>query len=306
MPRQLVADAVLPRALALRQSGSQLVSMIGGPVGGALVALAGFAAASLTDSISFAVVLVALIAIKPRFAPPAAPRRNILRESADGVRVALTTPGLGAVLLLVAGVAGFILPATSLLVPLITRQHHWTVTVAGVIVGAQAAGVIAVALLVARRGSAPRPGLAAALGLTMIAAGELAIGLSHFRVQAVAGAAVMGLGTGVFVCNLGPVLMGTSPRSHLARVQALLSLAQSGAVLVFYNLLGAIAHTDSATGAMLTCAAVVLACALAAVLAPPIRRIGPPGPPVTQLAPDTASSERLTRLGNSDEAERMA
>jgi hypothetical protein len=30
MPRQLVDDACLPRALALRQSGSQLTSMIGG------------------------------------------------------------------------------------------------------------------------------------------------------------------------------------------------------------------------------------------------------------------------------------
>jgi hypothetical protein len=276
MPRQLVADAILPRALALRQSGSQLVSMIGGPVGGALVAFAGFAAASLTDSISFGVVLIVLIAIKPRFAPPIAPRRNILRESADGIRVALKTPGLGAVLLLVAGVAGFVLPATSLLVPLIARQHHWTVAVAGVIVGAQAAGVMVVALLVARRGSAPRPGLAAALGLAMIAAGELTLGLSPYRALAVGGAFVMGLGTGTFVCNLGPVLMGTSPRSHLARVQALLSLAQSGAVLAFYNLLGEIAHTDSATGAMVTCALVVLACALAAVLAPPIRRIRPP------------------------------
>jgi len=276
MPRQLVADSALSRALALKQSGTQLVSMIGGPVGGALVAFAGFAAASLTDSVSFAVVLVALIAIKPRFAPPAAPRRNILRESADGIRVALKTPGLGAVLLLVAGVAGFVLPATSLLVPLIARQHHWTVAVAGVIVGGQAAGAIAVALLVTRRGSAPRPGLAAALGLTVIAAGELALGLAPFRALAVGGAVVMGLGTGTFVCNLGSVLMGASPRSHLARVQALLSLAQSGAVLVFYNLLGAIAHADSATGAMVTCAFVVLACALAAVLAPPIRRIGPP------------------------------
>jgi hypothetical protein len=278
MPRQLVADSALPRALALRQSGSQLVSMIGGPAGGALVAFAGFAAASLTDSVSFGMVLIALIAIKPRFAPPAAPRRNIWRESADGIRVALKTPGLGAVLLLVAGVAGVVLPATSLLVPLIARQHHWTVAVAGVIVGGQAAGVIVVALLVARRGSGPRPGLAAALGLTMIAAGELTLGLSPFRVLAVGGAVVMGLGTGTLVCHLGPVLMGTAPRSHLARVQALLSLAQSGAVLLLYNLLGAIAHADSATGAMVTCAVVVLACALAAVLAPPIRRIRPPGP----------------------------
>ena len=51
---------------------------------------------------------------------------------------------------------------------------------------------------------------------------------------------------GCLACNLGPVLMGTSPRSHLARVQALLSLAQSGAVLLLCNLLGAIAHTITA------------------------------------------------------------
>jgi MFS family permease len=292
MPRQLVADAILPRALALRQSGSQVVSMIGGPVGGALVALAGFAAASLTDSISFAVVLMVLVAVRPRFAPPAAPRRNLLRESADGIRVALRTPGLGVALLLVAAVAGFVIPATELLVPLITRQHHWTVAVAGVIVGGQAAGTIVVALLVARHGAAPRPGLAAALGLTLISAGELVLGLSPFRVLTIGGAVVMGLGTGIFVCNLGPVLMGTSPRSHLARVQALLSLAQSGAVLVFYNLLGAVAHADSATGAMMTCAFVVLACALAAVLAPPIRRIGPPGPPPPQPTAESVGADK--------------
>jgi hypothetical protein len=68
----------------------------------------------------------------------------------------------------------------------------------------------------------------------------------------------MGVGTGTFVCNLGPVLMGSSPRSHLARLQALLSLAQSGAVLIFYNLLGAIAHADSATSAMVTCSFAVM------------------------------------------------
>jgi len=277
MPRQLVPDASLPRALALRQSGSQLVSMIGGPAGGALVALAGFAAASLTDSISFCVVLVVLIAVRPRFTPSAAPRRNIARESADGIRVALKTPGLGMLLLLVAGIAGFVIPATSLLVPLIVRQHHWSVAVAGGIVGAQAAGGIAVALLVTRRGSASRPGVAAVFGLIMIAAGELVVGLAPDRALAVSGAVAMGLGAGTFVGNLGPVLMGAAPRSHLARVQALLSLAQSAALLIFNNVLGVIAHVGSATTAMTTCACVVAACALTALAAPAIRRIGLPG-----------------------------
>jgi MFS family permease len=276
MPRQLVGDEQLPRALALNQAGSRLVSMVGGPVGGALVGLAGFTAASAADSVSFAAVLAALIAVRPRFTPPEGPRRSVLRQSADGIRVAVKTPGLAALLLLVGGVAGFVIPVTSLLVPLVARQHHWTATVAGLIVGAQAAGGIAVALVVARHGSPPRPGLASALALAIVAAGELMIGLAPGKVLAVIGAAVVGLGVGVFTGSLAPVLMGTAPRSHLARVQALLSLAQSGALLVFNNVLGAIAHAASPSWAMITCASVISACALAALLVPAIRNARPP------------------------------
>lgn len=195
MPRQLVEDSQLARAVALRQSGSQLVSIVGGPAGGVLVAAAGFAAASLTDSVSFGVVLVALIAIRPRWTPPAGPRRSVLRESADGIRVAVKTPGLGAALLLVAGVAGFVIPVTSLLVPLLARQHHWTAAVPGLIVGAQAAGNIAVTLWVARRGGATRPGIAAAVALIVIATGQLIVGLAPARPLAVAGGALMGAGS---------------------------------------------------------------------------------------------------------------
>ena len=276
MPRQLVGDEQLPRALALNQVGSRLVSMAGAPAGGALVGLAGFTAASAADSVSFAAVLAALIAVRPRFTPPDGPRRSVLREAADGIRVALRTPGLAALLLLVGGVAGFVIPVTSLLVPLIARQHHWSATVAGLIVGAQAAGAIAVAVIVARRGSPPRPGLASALALAIVAGGELMMGLAAGKALAVAGSAVVGLGVGVFTCSLGPVLMGTAPRSHLARIQALLSLAQSGALLAFNNVLGAIAHAASPSWAMITCASVISACALAALLVPTIRNARPP------------------------------
>ena len=276
MPRQLVDDELLPKALALNGVSSRLVSMVGGPAGGALVALAGFAAASAADSVSFLAVLAALIAIRPRFTPPQAPRRSMLRESADGIRVAFTTPGLAALLLLVGGVAGFVIPVTSLLVPLITRQHHWTAAVAGLIVGAQAAAGIVIAILVARRGSAARPGLAAALGLAIIAAGEVLIGLAPARAVAIAGAVAMGLGVAAFTCNLAPVLMGTAPRSHLARVQALLVLVQSAALLVFNNVLGAVAHAASPAWAMITCAAVISTCALAALLVPAIRNASQP------------------------------
>lgn len=112
----------------------------------------------------------------------------MLHESADGIRVAFTTPGLAALLMLVGSVTGFVIPATSLLVPLIARQHRWTAAVAGLIVGAQAAAGIAIAILVVRRGSAARPGLTAACGLAITAAGEVLIGLAPAKTVAIAGA----------------------------------------------------------------------------------------------------------------------
>jgi hypothetical protein len=108
----------------------------------------------------------------------------------------------------------------------------------------------------------------------MIGTGELLLGLTPAKSLAVAGAFMMGLGTGTFVCSLAPVLMGTAPRTHLARIQALLSLAQSAALLVFDNVLGLIARTASAADAMITCASAVGACALVALLVPAIRRVG--------------------------------
>jgi hypothetical protein len=44
----------------------------------------------------------------------------MIRESADSIRVAFTTPGVAALPLLAGGVAGLVIPVTSLLVPLST------------------------------------------------------------------------------------------------------------------------------------------------------------------------------------------
>lgn len=158
MPRRLVADEQLARAVAVRQGGSQLVTMIGGPLGGTVVAFAGFAAAAWADAASFAIVLAVLIVIHPRFDVPIRPRtESVLRSAVDGFHVAVRTPGLGPALLLVAGAAGFVIPSTSLLVPLLARHNHWSAAVAGLIVGAQGVGVIASTL---PRGSGPHRPLA--------------------------------------------------------------------------------------------------------------------------------------------------
>jgi hypothetical protein len=72
--------------------------------------------------------------------------------------------------------------------------------VAGLIVGAQAAAGSVIAILVARRESASRPGLAAALGLAITAAGHVLIAVAPVKAVAIAGAAAMGLEVAAFTC----------------------------------------------------------------------------------------------------------
>jgi hypothetical protein len=80
-----------------------------------------------------------------------------------------------------------------------------------------------------------------------------------------AGAAVItGAGTGVAVAHLGPFVLGSAPRTHLARVQAWTALAQLAPVVVSNNLLGTLAEQVSPGAALYCCAAVLGACAVAA------------------------------------------
>ena len=274
MPRRLVADGQLSRAVALRQSGSQMVGLAGPPIGGVLVAFAGLPAASWVDAATFAIVLVVLIAIRPAFDPPEPrQRKQILREAAEGVQIAFTTAGLGPALLLVAGATGFVLPFASILIPLLSRSHGWGPAGAGVLVGVQSAGTIVVTLAIGKWGTLARPGVIAAGALVVTGVGQVTVSLAPDVPFACIGAALVGIGSGVFVGHLSPVLLGAAPKTHLARVQAILSLVQSTTLLVTNNVLGGVAGGFGPVTAMFVCAGVLFACATVGVASPGIREI---------------------------------
>lgn len=274
MPRRLVDDSLLSRAVALRQSGSQLVSVAGAPLGGALVAFAGIPAAAWADAVTFLIVLIVLIRVRPPFEPPPpAQRKHIIREAGDGVRIAFTTAGLGPALLLVAGAAGFILPFSSILIPLLAQENSWGAHGAGLLVGVQSAGTIITALIVSRRGAGARPGLIAVGALGVVAAGQLIVAVVGSPPGAVFGVLVMGLASGLFVTHLNPVLLKAAPSEYLARVQALLTLVQSTMLLVTNNVIGSIAHAFRPQVAVVTCACMLIACAAAGFASGSIRRI---------------------------------
>jgi MFS family permease len=274
MPRRLVGKGQLPRALAMRQAGSQIASLLGAPLGGALVATAGLAGSAMVDAGTFAVVLVVLICVRPAFDVERSSRAESLAKSAiGGVGLALRDPVLRRALLLTAAAAGFLLPVISLLNPLLAREHGWGAGGAGLVAGGQSAGMILVALVATRRGVMRRVGTGAALGLCGASLGIAAVALAQDAGVAVAGGIVVGAGSGMFACHIGPLVLTNIPDTHLSRTQALLTLVQSLALLVANNALGALADAGTAALATAACAVAVGGAGVGGLASKPLRRL---------------------------------
>ncbi|WP_374774594.1 MFS transporter [Streptomyces sp. NBC_01310] len=274
MPRHLVGKEQLPRALAVQQAGGQVASLLGAPLGAVLVAAAGLTGAAFADAATFAIVLVVLVCVRPAHAAERSPRtQGLLSGAADGVRIAVADPVLRPALLLTAAAACFLLPVVSLLNPLVAREHGWSAGVAGLVAGGQSLGVIAVALVVARRGTLRRIGVGAASGLCGAALGIAAVAMAGTPAVAVAGGVVAGAGSGMFACHIGPLVPAHTPGTHLARLQSLLVLVQSLALVVGNNALGALADAQGATTAAAVCATGACAAGITALTLKPLRRL---------------------------------
>ncbi|MEV0534093.1 MFS transporter [Kitasatospora sp. NPDC050463] len=283
MPRRLVGPGQLSRALALRQAGGQIAGLLGAPLGGVLVAVGGLPGVALADAASFGVLLLVLLRV--RVTEPEAPqpvgsddagrgpaRPGLLREAAAGVRLALRDPLLRAALLLTGAAAGALLPVVSLLSPLLTRAHGWGAWSAGLMAGGQGAGVLAVAGLVSWRGALRRAGVGAAAGLCAASVGIAVLAWAAEPVTAVAGSVLAGAGSGLFACHLGPLVLGGAPTTHLSRIQALLTLVQSAALVLSTGLLGLFADAAGARWPTSLCALATGAAGLAAWASTVLRR----------------------------------
>jgi MFS family permease len=274
MPRRLVGKEQVPRALAVRQAGGQVASLLGAPLGGVLVATAGLSGAALVDAGTFAVVLVVLLRVRPAFDVARSSRKeSLLAGAVDGVRIAAKDPVLRPALLLTAAAAAFLLPVVSLLIPLLARQDGWSAGAAGLVAGGQSVGMIAVSLAVTRRGAMSRTGLGAALGLCVAASGIAAVAMAPATGFAVAGGIVVGAGSGMFACHVGPLVLTSIPETHLSRMQALLTLVQSVALLAADNLLGVLADVGSPRTAAVVCASAACVAGIAGLASKPFRRL---------------------------------
>jgi hypothetical protein len=195
--------------------------------------------ALVLDGVTFAVQFLVLFMLRPPYDVGPAQRlgRSVVREALDGLRVAVGDPVLRTVLAVVALVAAFVLPVTSLCVPLLARSHGWTAGQAGLVVAGNVCGGLIVTILVARYGTFDRAGLTGGLGCLLAAFGISGLTLAPSVPAAVGATLVQGVGVGLFTSHLAPVFVRRTPRSYLTRLQSLLSLVQTVPLIVSTNLL---------------------------------------------------------------------
>ncbi|TCC43202.1 MFS transporter [Kribbella sindirgiensis] len=238
LPRLFVPDDQLPRAMALRTSATQVITLAGGPLSGLLVATVGLVGALTLDGLTFAVQFAVLLLLKPPYdVHPQRDRPSVLKDAVDGLRVAVGDPVLRMILAVVALVAAFVLPVTSLCVPLLARSQGWEAKQAGFVVAGSVAGGLLVTVLVARFGTFSRADLTAGVGCLVAALGIAALALAPTVPTAIAATLTQGVGIGLFTSHLAPLFIRSTPKSHLTRLQSLLSLAQTVPLIASTNLL---------------------------------------------------------------------
>jgi len=142
-------------------------------------------------------------------------------------------------LLIVAGMAGTLLPFVMLCVPMLGRERGWDAEAVGLVSAAWVAGGLVVTVVVARVG-APSAALAVS-GPLLAAAGMVAMAALPGVTAGIAATFLVGIGTVLLTARLYPAYVAASPPDMLARFQSLAGLAQTGPVLVVTPLLGVLA-----------------------------------------------------------------
>ncbi len=86
------------------------------------------------------------------------------------------------------------------------------------------------------------------------------------------GGLLTGAGSGLFAGRLGPLVLGAAPETHLSRVQALLTLVQSAALVLSTGALGLLADTAGPRLPIALCALATGAAGVLTLASPVLRR----------------------------------
>lgn len=255
-PRLFVADSTLGAAMARVGMASQFARTIAPPLGGLLIGIIALSGVALLDVLGCAAMLIALLMIRPPIEHVAAPEAVTLRGITSGIATARATKGVPALLAGVAIVAGAVIPAVLLGIPLAARERGWSATEAGVIEAGWIAGGLLCGGWFAWRGTASRSWRPMAAGPLVIGAGLVLLAFSPTWLLAAASTTLVGVGVVIFTAHVFPTYVLLAPASMISRFQSLLILVQQAPQLIINPLIGLVVAA-AGTGLMLAASAAI-------------------------------------------------
>lgn len=268
--RLLSTDASFPRLLAAEQVAGQTALVGGRALGGIVVGAGGLALAAAVPAVAALVcVLVVLLVLTGVARPPRsadAPReRTTLAMIGAGARAIVVDPVLRPFVLLTAVVAGTIIPAVGVGLPLLLVERRADVAALGLLGAAVAGGVAAVALVVAVRGRWRTTWLVVVGGAVVAGCGAVVLALAPSDAVRLAGAVVIGVGQGLFATHGAP-LVRRVPVEVFGRVQATQGAMQALAIAAGSAGIGAASAAWGAGPSLAVAGAVVGLAGVAAAL----------------------------------------
>ncbi len=266
--QDMVTRPQLPAAVALNSMGFNLARSTGPAIGGAIVAVAGAAAAFAVNAVSYLGLIGVLWRWRPAPPPRLLPRERLASAMAAGMRYVMLSPAIRIVLLR-SMIFGLGAGAIVALLPLVAAQLvNGGALVYGLLLGAFGLGAVVAALASTRlrarfsietivRGASA--GCALALVITAVS--------SNFALTALA---LLGAGIGwvMALSTFNVTVQLSAPRWVVARVLALYQMAAFGGLAGGSWLWGSLARTQGVDNALLAAASALFVSAVIGWLLP--------------------------------------
>ncbi|MCO5126326.1 MAG: MFS transporter [Rhodobacteraceae bacterium] len=263
----IVSRAELSAAVSVNSMGFNLMRSVGPAAGGAIVAIAGAAAAFAVNALSYVAIIAALFNWRPALPPRRLPART-LRQRVFGRAALCRDVAQSSARVLRGFLFGCSAVALQALLPLVVRDHlQGTAMVYGVLLGCFGFGAVAGAIGNARLRARFHNERITKLGFLGCGERRRPVAERRFsdkRRRDVRGGHLLG---GVLVASSVTMRLST-PRWVVGRVLALYQTGVFGGMAGGSWLWGAVAERAGLQGALLGAAAVLVLGALAGLIAP--------------------------------------
>ncbi|PVA05494.1 MFS transporter [Thalassorhabdomicrobium marinisediminis] len=264
----IVSREELPTAVSLNSMGFNLMRSVGPAIGGAIVALAGAAAAFAVNALSYVAIILALARWKSPRRDTHLPREPMGSAFSAGLRYVSMSPNLLVVILRGAwfGLAGIALLS---LLPIVVRETlQGTAFVYGLMLGCFGAGAVVGALTNSRLRARYKNESIARGAFLGFATSLMIIAVSTTPVASGLGIAVAGACWVLALSMFNTTIQLSTPRWVVGRAIALYQTGTFGGMTLGSWLWGTITHNYDSAHALVGAAAVLVAGALVGLRLP--------------------------------------